>query len=54
MREVLRFEPAYTTAETFDSFVRLHQLGRVLPVDAVRLVERELLGVAGRVSGGSP
>ena len=54
MREVLRFEPAYTTAETFDSFARLHQLGRVLPVDAVRLVERELLGVAGRVSGGSP
>jgi UDP-glucose 4-epimerase len=53
MRTVLGFEPEYTTLETFDSYVHMHHLGRVVPVDAVRRVEEQLMGVAARAPGGS-
>lgn len=53
MREVLGFQPDYTTLQTFDAFVARHQLGRVIPADAVRLVERQLLGAAAHAPGGS-
>ena len=35
MRQVLGFEPRYTTQQTFDSFVERHLLGRVLPLERV-------------------
>ncbi|HVQ89246.1 MAG TPA: NAD-dependent epimerase/dehydratase family protein [Actinomycetes bacterium] len=35
MRQVLGFEPQYTTQQTFDSFVERHLLGRVLPLERV-------------------
>lgn len=53
MRQILGFEPAHTTLQTFDAFVERHHVGRVIPADAVRTVERHLLDVAAHVPGGT-
>jgi UDP-glucose 4-epimerase len=50
MRSQLGFEPAYTTVETFDDFVRAHGLNRRFPPEAVAGVEQQI--VAALTSGG--
>ncbi len=46
MREVLGFEPTYTTAETFASFVDARSLNKVEP-ERLEAFERQLLSVVG-------
>jgi hypothetical protein len=53
MREVLGFEPSFTTAETFDTFVERHRLGRVLPLEALDAVESGLHAVGSQMPGAS-
>lgn len=53
MREVLEFEPSFTTAETFDTFVERHRLGRVLPLEALDAVESGLHAVGSQIPGAS-
>jgi UDP-glucose 4-epimerase len=45
MREVMRFAPAYSTVEAFDSFVNGRALTRLVPADAVATAERRLRSV---------
>ncbi len=37
MRTQLKFEPQYTTQQTFDSYAERHPLGRVLPMERARV-----------------
>lgn len=53
MREVLGFEPSFTTAGTFDTFVERHRLGRVLPLEALDAVESGLHAVGSQIPGAS-
>ena len=52
MRAVLEFEPRHTTAQTFDSFVDRHRLGRVLPLEALDVVESVLTSASSHLPGG--
>ncbi|MBD0293096.1 MAG: NAD-dependent epimerase/dehydratase family protein [Jiangellaceae bacterium] len=52
MREQLGFEPKYTTAQAFDSFVDARCRGGILDPDRLRSVERTLVGLLRGSAGG--
>ncbi|MFM2438807.1 MAG: hypothetical protein RLZ55_1632 [Actinomycetota bacterium] len=47
MREVFGFHPQHTTAETFEEFVRAHDLNRAFPPERVEAVEQQLASLIG-------
>ena len=51
MRDVLGFEPRYSTREAFDDFVARQGLHGPLSADTVEAVERTVLDVVGRSPG---
>ena len=47
MRDVFGFHPQHTTAETFEEFVRAHDLNRAFPPERVEAVEQQLASLIG-------